>query len=190
VNCVACLGKPWSRLHISAEDNPPTNARPSSMMPMRSPNSPPSLAPALHKNRQHFAERDLGICSRYCARAASGHATAALPSAASNSRRPMVTVMRPSRARVRMRKCNDTTPRARCPNCVAPGAGGAARGAPASTDRRLSRVVCFAPESGSRSALLRCRRMGWTGRAPALPAHRVSVGLSKSTRSAPPCPTR
>src|SRR5262249_22627193 len=33
-----------------------------------------------------------------CARAASGHA-AALPSAASNSRRPMVTVIRPSRAR-------------------------------------------------------------------------------------------
>src|SRR5215470_9462014 len=31
----------------------------------------------------------------------------------------MVTVMRPSRARVR--KCNDTTPRARCPNSVAPG---------------------------------------------------------------------
>jgi nicotinamidase-related amidase len=41
----------------------------------------------------------------------------------------MVTVMRPSRARVR--KCHDTTPRARCPNCVAPGAGGAARRAPA-----------------------------------------------------------
>jgi hypothetical protein len=36
----------------------------------------------------------------------------------------MVTVMRPSRARVR--KCNDTTPGARCPNCVAPGTGGAA----------------------------------------------------------------
>jgi hypothetical protein len=34
--------------------------------------------------------------------------------------------MRPSRARVR--KCNDTTPRARCPNCVAPGAGGAHAG--------------------------------------------------------------
>src|SRR6266481_6820106 len=33
-----------------------------------------------------------------CARAASGHATAAPPSAANNSRRPMVTVMRPSRA--------------------------------------------------------------------------------------------
>src|SRR5215470_17634574 len=46
----------------------------------------------------------------------------------------MVTVMRPSRARVR--KCNDTTPRARCPNCLAPGAGGAVRQAPASTDRR------------------------------------------------------
>ena len=43
-------------------------------------------------------------------RAASGHA-AALPSAASNSRRPMVTVIRPSRAKVRKR--NDTTPRQR-----------------------------------------------------------------------------
>ena len=89
-----------------------------------------------------------------CVRAASGHATAAPPSAASNARRPMVTVMRPSRARVR--KCNDTTPRARCPNCVGPGAGGAARRAPASTNRRpgprsgvLSRVVCFAPENGA-----------------------------------------
>src|SRR5258708_10988418 len=41
----------------------------------------------------------------------------------------MVTVMRPSRARAR--KCHDATPRARCPNCVAPGAGGAARRAPA-----------------------------------------------------------
>src|SRR5262245_60308389 len=37
----------------------------------------------------------------------------------------MVTVMRPSSARVR--KCNDTTPRARCPNSAAPGAGGARR---------------------------------------------------------------
>jgi len=34
-----------------------------------------------------------------CARAAGGHDTAAPPSATSNSRRPMVTVMRPSRAR-------------------------------------------------------------------------------------------
>ena len=34
-----------------------------------------------------------------CARAASGHATAVPPSAASNSRRPMVTAMCPSRAR-------------------------------------------------------------------------------------------
>src|ERR1700730_554424 len=34
-----------------------------------------------------------------CARAASGHEAAAPPSAASNSRRPMVTVIRPSRAR-------------------------------------------------------------------------------------------
>src|SRR5262245_4736085 len=59
-----------------------------------------------------------------CALAASGHA-AAPPSATSKSRRPMVTVMRPSSARVR--KCNDTTSRARCPNSAAPGAGGARR---------------------------------------------------------------
>jgi len=39
------------------------------------------------------------IRSPCCARAASGHATAAPPSAASNPRRPMVTVIRPSRAR-------------------------------------------------------------------------------------------
>jgi len=37
-----------------------------------------------------------GAC---CARAASGHAAATPPSAASNSRRPMVTVIRPSRSR-------------------------------------------------------------------------------------------
>ena len=37
--------------------------------------------------------------ARCCARAASGHAAAVPPSAASNSRRPMVTVIRPSRAR-------------------------------------------------------------------------------------------
>ena len=71
-----------------------------------------------------------------------GHAAAAPPSAASNSRRPMVTVMRPSRARVR--KCNDTTPPARCPKCAAPGAGGAARRALASTDRRPGHApACF-----------------------------------------------
>src|SRR5262245_40398197 len=34
-----------------------------------------------------------------CPRAASGHAAATLPNATSNSRRPMVTVIRPSRAR-------------------------------------------------------------------------------------------
>jgi hypothetical protein len=62
-----------------------------------------------------------------------------------------VTVIRPSRAEVR--KGNDTTPRARCPNCVAPGAGGAARRAPASTappgprSGLLSSVVRFAPEA-------------------------------------------
>jgi hypothetical protein len=66
-----------------------------------------------------------GIAS-CCPRAAS-HA-AAPPRAASNSRPPIVTVMRPSRARVR--RCKDTTPRARCPNCVATGAGGAGAGPP------------------------------------------------------------
>src|SRR6516164_2876266 len=40
-----------------------------------------------------------GVLPACCARAASGHAAAALQSAASNSRRPMVTVIRPSRAR-------------------------------------------------------------------------------------------
>jgi len=39
------------------------------------------------------------IRSGCCARAASGHVASAPPRAASNSRRPMVTVMRPSRAR-------------------------------------------------------------------------------------------
>ena len=39
------------------------------------------------------------IRSLCCARAASGHAAAAPPSATSNSRRPIVTVIRPSRAR-------------------------------------------------------------------------------------------
>src|SRR5262245_6280497 len=42
-----------------------------------------------------------------CARAASGHAAAAPPSATINSRRPMVTVIRPSRARC----VNGTIPR-------------------------------------------------------------------------------
>src|SRR5262249_52124326 len=56
-----------------------------------------------------------------CARAVSGHAPTALPSAASNSRRPMVTVIRPSRARCV--KDNDTTPRA----CSLHGATGSGR---------------------------------------------------------------
>src|SRR5262249_23126905 len=47
------------------------------------------------------------------ARAASGHAAAAPPSATSNSRRPMVTVIRALPCEVR--KGNDTTPRACCP---------------------------------------------------------------------------
>jgi len=42
-----------------------------------------------------------------CACAASGHIAAAPPNAASNSRRPMVTVIRPSRARC----VNGTMPR-------------------------------------------------------------------------------
>src|SRR5262249_42041276 len=41
----------------------------------------------------------VGSFAGCCARAASGHAAVAPPSAASNSRRPMVTVIRPSRAR-------------------------------------------------------------------------------------------
>jgi hypothetical protein len=51
-----------------------------------------------------------------CARAASGHA-AAPPSATSNSRRPMVTDIRPSRAKVHNR--NDTVPR-ECSLSMAP----------------------------------------------------------------------
>src|SRR5262249_17281400 len=56
-----------------------------------------------------------------CARAASGHAAAAPLNAASNSRRPMVTVIRPSRARC----VNGTIPRREraVPNSAAPGAG-------------------------------------------------------------------
>jgi len=46
--------------------------------------------------RESYASFFIPAC---CARAASGHAAAALPRAASNSRRPMVTVIRPSRAR-------------------------------------------------------------------------------------------
>ena len=45
-----------------------------------------------------FISRNRGSNS-CCARAASGQAAAALPSATSNSRRPRVTVIRPSRAR-------------------------------------------------------------------------------------------
>ena len=47
------------------------------------------------------------IRSGCCPRAATGHAAAAPPSAASNSRRPMVTVIRPSRVRC----VNGTIPR-------------------------------------------------------------------------------
>ena len=56
-----------------------------------------------------------------CALAASGHATAAPPSAASNSRRPMVTVIRPSRARC-VKGTISRHERA-VPNSAAPGAG-------------------------------------------------------------------
>src|SRR5262249_15106193 len=93
-----------------------------------------------------------------CARAASGQA-AAPPSAASNSRRPMVTIMRPSRARVR--KWNDTTPRASCPNCVArrgwggtPGTG--LKGSPP----EHAPPACFqglsAPASGPQRLIMAC----------------------------------
>jgi hypothetical protein len=74
-----------------------------------------------------------------CARAASGHAAAA-PSATSKSRRPMVTVVRPSRARVR--KCNDATRRAHCPNSATPGAGGGHAG------HRLQRIAAPTPREG------------------------------------------
>jgi hypothetical protein len=67
---------------------------------------PPNNIRLLHSapRRSHFHSDPggtplLGLGLACCARAASGHAAAALPSAASNSRRPMVTVIRPSRAR-------------------------------------------------------------------------------------------
>jgi len=51
-----------------------------------------------------------------------------------------------------VRKDNDTTPRARCPNCVAPGAGTSGIGLngspPEPRSGLLSTVVCFAPASG------------------------------------------
>src|SRR5262245_13237652 len=47
----------------------------------------------------HYEENPTTGIAGFCARAASGHAAAAPPSAANNSRRPMVTVIRPSRAR-------------------------------------------------------------------------------------------
>src|SRR5262249_8110636 len=52
----------------------------------------------------------IGIFATCCARAPSGHATTAPPSATSNSRRPMVTVIRPSRARC----VEGTIPRHEC----------------------------------------------------------------------------
>src|SRR5262249_62089455 len=60
---------------------------------------------------------------RLLRRPTSGHAAAAPPSAASNFHRPMVTVIRPSRARC----VKETIPRhARAvPNSAAPGAAGA-----------------------------------------------------------------
>src|SRR5215472_17071118 len=73
------------------------------------------------KKRARFTERVMSS-SRCFARAACGHAAAAPPSAASNSRRPMVTVMRPSRAR-----CVEGTIARReraVPNSAAPGADG------------------------------------------------------------------
>ena len=61
-----------------------------------------------------------------CARAASGHAVAAPPSATSKSRRPMVTVMRPSRARC----VKGRIPRHEraVPNSAAPGGAGGTPG--------------------------------------------------------------
>jgi hypothetical protein len=53
-----------------------------------------------------------------------------------------------------VRKGKDTTRQACCPNCVAPGAGGARRGTGSTGFQELSALP---PESGSRSGLLRCR---------------------------------
>ena len=76
-------------------------------------NTPPGLSAARFTSTPMRRAR-----SPCCACAARGHATATPPSAASNSRRPMVTVIRPSRARVLKR--DDTTPPAYSPR-PAPG---------------------------------------------------------------------
>src|SRR5262249_36566376 len=57
-----------------------------------------TLARRLSKRRYGHHKKAL-LTHGCCARAASGHAAAAPPSAASNFRRPIVTVIRPSRAR-------------------------------------------------------------------------------------------
>src|SRR5262245_48257885 len=60
-------------------------------------------------SRQQREEMDQRFTDAMVRALRSGQAAAAPPSAASNSRRPMVTVIRPSRARCV--KGNDTTPR-------------------------------------------------------------------------------
>src|SRR5215471_16189439 len=82
-----------------------------------------------------------------CARATSGHIAAAPPSAASNSRRPMVTVIRPLPREVR--KGNDTTP----PVCSLHVRGGRMLVAVARLRgrKRKGSVFRFAPESGHRN---------------------------------------
>src|SRR6516164_3380410 len=104
-----------------------------------------------------------------CVRSASGHA-AAPPSATNNSRRPMVTVIRPSRARVR--KCNDTTPRARCPNCVAPGAGGRHAG------HRPQRIAARATLRLAFKSCPESRRIAGIGR----PYRKMRVTIQSSRR--------
>jgi hypothetical protein len=109
-------------------------------------------------------------------RAASGHAATAPPTAASNFRRPMVTLIRPSRARVR--KTNDTRPRACCLNSAALGVGEARtgyrlrrwanRGLNAGTNLRLELQLALAelPDSCAKDVWRYKRPMSYV-RAPA-----------------------
>src|SRR5262249_13700291 len=86
-----------------------------------------------------------------------------------------------------VRKRNDTTPRACCPNSAAPGAGGARR-TPAGLNRSppgppglLSRVVCFAPESerSNGSNWIRPSRPLVAERARSIGAHYLRAGRAR-----------
>jgi hypothetical protein len=88
------------------------------------------------------------IRSPCCACATSGHVATAPPSAASNSRRPIVTVIRPSRARC----VKATIPHHECAVLTAWPQARVGRRAPATTERRpahdpglISRVFLAAP---------------------------------------------